>query len=310
MNNKVLRKIIVIAIALIAIYMPKCFATSASISASETSAKPGDTVEMYIDLTTPSIGYDLQISTDNSGLISASQVVNKIGSGNTSRIYLVQLASSSDRITHPSGTRIATIKYTIAETAAPGSKITLKVAGNVAGASSSDKNTMNESITISIVAPQSTDEKTEEELPKTEGGNEGTEEEIPKEEQPKEEVKVPEEDGKADGTGQENPPKEAGKVSEESKEEAAGKENTPEESEKEENVGQENQPKEEEKVEEVAQEKLEQPNVTKKEEKDDTTAKVILPAAGVKGIAIIAVTALIIVLFNSFKKYYKNRDIK
>lgn len=273
MNNKILKKIILITIALIAIYMPKCFAAGASISASTTSAKPGDTVEMYIDLTTPSIGYDLQISTDNSGLISASQVVNKIGSGNTSRIYLVQLASSSDRITHPSGTRIATIKYTISETATHGSKITLNVAGNVAGESSSDKNTMNESITINIVAPQLTDEKTEEELPKTEGGNEGTEEEIPKEE-----VKVPEEDGKEDGTGQENPPKEAGKVSEESKEEAAGKENTPEESEK--------------------------------EEKDDTTAKVILPAAGVKGIAIIAVTALIIVLLNSFKKYYKNRDIK
>lgn len=264
MSNKLLKKIILITIALIALYMPKCFAAGASIGTSTTSAKPGDTVELYIDLLTASIGYDLQISADNTGLISSSELVNKIGSGDISRIYLVQLASSSDRITHPSGTRIATIKYTIAETATPGSKITLNVAGNVAGQTSSDKNVMNENITINIVADLSTDEKTEEE----------------------------------------NPPQE------EEKEEESGQENVPEDTGKGEGTVQENQPQEEDDDEEIGKENSTQENVPQEDEYDDTTAKVILPAAGVKEIAVITIIVLIIIVYSSFNKYNQNKDIK
>ena len=199
MNNKLLKTIILTIIVLVSLYVPRCYAAGASISASTISAKPGDTVELYIDLSTASIGYDLQISTSNDDLISSSEVVSKIGSGDTSRIYLVQLASSADRTTYQAGTRIATIKYTIAETATVGSTLTLNVAGEVAGETSSDKNSMNESVTINIV----------------DSSNEGQE---PEQEQPGQEnppqENLPQEDPSQDITAQGNQNQEVAKVSE------------------------------------------------------------------------------------------------
>ena len=180
MNNKLLKTIILTIIVLVSLYVPRCYAAGASVGASTTSAKPGDTVELYIDLSTASIGYDLQISTSNDDLISSSEVVSKIGSGDTSRIYLVQLAGSDDRTTYPAGTRIATIKYTIAETATVGSTLTLNVTGDVAGETSSDKNEMNESVTINIVDSSNEGEEPEQEQP---GQENPPQENLPQEEQ-------------------------------------------------------------------------------------------------------------------------------
>lgn len=194
MSNKLLKSIILTIIVLVSLYVPKCYAAGASISASTISAKPGDTVELYIDLSTASIGYDLQISTSNDDLISSSEVVSKIGSGDTSRIYLVQLAGSDDRTTYPAGTKIATIKYTIAETATVGSTLTLNVTGDVAGETSSDKNEMNESVTINIV----------------DSSNEGQE---PEQEQHGQE-NLPQEEQSQDATLQEDQNQEITKVSE------------------------------------------------------------------------------------------------
>lgn len=180
MSNKLLKSIILTIIVLVSLYVPKCYAAGASVGVSTTSAKPGDTVELYIDLSTASIGYDLQISTSNDDLISPSEVVSKIGSGDTSRIYLVQLAGSDDRTTYPAGTRIATIKYTIAETATVGSTLTLNVTGDVAGETSSDKNEMNESVTINIVDSSNEGEEPEQEQP---GQENPPQENLPQEEQ-------------------------------------------------------------------------------------------------------------------------------
>lgn len=205
MSNKLLKSIILTIIVLVSLYVPKCYAVGASISASTISAKPGDTVELYIDLSTASIGYDLQISTSNDDLISSSEVVSKIGSGDTSRIYLVQLAGSDDRTTYPTGTRIATIKYTIAETATVGSTITFNVAGDVAGETSSDKNEMNESVTINIVDSSSTDEG-QTQVPDEES-------EQPEQENPPQE-NLPQDEQSQDVTSQGDQNQEVAKVSE------------------------------------------------------------------------------------------------
>ena len=50
-------------------------------------------------------------------------------------------------------TNVCKIKYKISANATEGNKITFNVAGNVAGETSSDKNSMNESATISIINP-------------------------------------------------------------------------------------------------------------------------------------------------------------
>lgn len=205
MSNKLLKSIILTIIVLVSLYVPKCYAVGASISASTISAKPGDTVELYIDLSTASIGYDLQISTSNDDLISSSEVVSKIGSGDTSRIYLVQLAGSDDRTTYPTGTRIATIKYTIAETATVGSTLTLNVTGDVAGETSSDKNEMNESVTINIVDSSSTDEG-QTQVPDEES-------EQPEQENPPQE-NLPQDEQSQDVTSQGDQNQEVAKVSE------------------------------------------------------------------------------------------------
>ena len=205
MSNKLLKSVILTIIVLVSLYVPKCYAVGASISVSTISAKPGDTVELYIDLSTASIGYDLQISTSDDDLISSSEVVSKIGSGDASRIYLVQLAGSDDRITYPAGTRIATIKYTIAETATVGSALTLNVAGEVAGETSSDKNEMNESVTINIVDSSSTDEG-QTQVPDEES-------EQPEQENPPQE-NLPQDEQSQDVTSQGDQNQEVAKVSE------------------------------------------------------------------------------------------------
>lgn len=209
MNNKLLKTIILTIIVLVSLYVPRCYAAGASVGASTTSAKPGDTVELYIDLSTASIGYDLQISTSDDDLISSSEVVSKIGSGDTSRIYLVQLAGSDDRTTYPVGTRIATIKYTIAETATVGSTLTLNVAGEVAGETSSDKNSMNESVTINIVDSSNEGQEPEQEQP----GQEQPGQEQPEQENPPQE-NLPQDEQSQDVTSQGDQNQEVAKVSE------------------------------------------------------------------------------------------------
>lgn len=285
MSSKLLKRIILITIALIVLYIPHCFAAGANVSTSASTAKPGDTIELYIDLTTSSIGYDIQITTDNENLISASEVIDKIGSGDSSRIYLVQLAGAADRITYPSGTRIAKIKYTISENATEGDKITFNVAGSVAGETSSDKNSMNESATISIINPPNTDDGSKEENPPQE--ETPPQEEIP----PQEETTTPPQE--------EVPPQE--ETTTPPQEEVPPQEETP---------PQEVPPQEEKPVEQPEEQEPVQEGTQKQEEIDDTVAKVEIPKAGLKSFTIFLGTIVLVVMYISFKKYSKNKDIK
>lgn len=152
MNRKVIKIIILAIIMLLTVYLPNSFASGATISTSTASVKPGETVELYIDLSTASIGYDINISVNDSSLIESSEVVSKIGEGNSSRIYLVQLAAASERTVYPVGTRIAKIKYKIASNAPADSQITFTVTGEVAGETSQDRNTINETASVTVVS--------------------------------------------------------------------------------------------------------------------------------------------------------------
>ena len=61
MKNKFL-KLIVLTFLLILLYIPSSYAAGATVKASKTEIKPGDTVELYVDLSTTSIGYDIKFS--------------------------------------------------------------------------------------------------------------------------------------------------------------------------------------------------------------------------------------------------------
>lgn len=147
MKNKIL-SIVTIVLVTIMLGATNIYAEGANVSLSSNTVKAGETVELYINLSTESVGYDIKVNT-NSSLIESAELVNKIGEGNTSRIYLVQL--SAQRTIYSSGTRIATIKYKVSNNAKEGDKITINVSGDIAGKNSSEKNTMNESLTLSVV---------------------------------------------------------------------------------------------------------------------------------------------------------------
>ena len=123
---------------------------AATVSLNKTSAKAGEEVELYIDLGIESIAYDLKIELSDSSLIKSSELAEKIGTGSTSRIYLVQVVPESERTVHPVGTRIAKIKYVLSDDIKEEKSLTITVSGDVAGTSSSDKNTISKAVTVSI----------------------------------------------------------------------------------------------------------------------------------------------------------------
>lgn len=150
MKKIVLKVVVLFVIALFA-NLSNVYADGATVSLEKNSVKPGETVELYIELSTESIGYDIRITPTSSNLISSTELVNRIGEGNTARIYLVQLASNSQKTVYQPGTRIATLRYKISDSAKAGDKIKIDIAGDVAGKNSTEKNTMSESVTVNIV---------------------------------------------------------------------------------------------------------------------------------------------------------------
>ena len=154
MKNKIVIKILLLVFAIL-IYIPSVYAAGATVSTSTTSAKPGDTIEVYVDLSVGSIGYDLNVTLNNDNLISSSErtkAISEMDANKTNKISLIQVVSSENRIIYPVGTRIATIKYKIADDAKAGSSLVVNVKGDVAGTNSSERNTMDESVTIKIVS--------------------------------------------------------------------------------------------------------------------------------------------------------------
>lgn len=149
MKNKILKIVLVLMLTL-GVNLTSIYAQGATIDTAKNVVKPGETVELDITLSTDSIGYDVKIEAANDGLIEKAELVSKIGQGNTSRVYLVQLAPETERTVYEVGTKIAKIKYTISENAKDGDKITIKVTGDVAGKNSTEKNTLNESLVLTV----------------------------------------------------------------------------------------------------------------------------------------------------------------
>ena len=151
MKKRTIAKIFVIMLITFLINITTIYANGATVNLSNTTVNAGDTVELNILLSTESTAYDIMIEPlTNSNLIENSEIVSKIGEGTSSRIYLVQLASQSDRKVYASGTQIAKIKYKISNNAKTGDKITISIKGDIAGKTSTEKNTMDETVTITV----------------------------------------------------------------------------------------------------------------------------------------------------------------
>lgn len=146
----------IVTILLIMIYMLLvnfncCYAVNNTLSTSKTSVSAGETFEVYISLPTDSIGYDLKVLEDNKDLIKSSEITENIGTKKDSRLYLIQMVGSADRIVHKVGTKVAIIKYTIADEVSDDTKLTINISGEVAGQTSSERNSVNESVTINVI---------------------------------------------------------------------------------------------------------------------------------------------------------------
>lgn len=150
MNRKI-SKILLLSIIGFMLFLPRVYADSpASVTLNKTEVKPGDTVEMYIDLKTESSAYDLKIDIDDKTLIKESEMETNTGNGNLDRIYLVQVLPADQRILYPVDTRIATYTYTVADDITENKEIKISVKGDIAGATSSDKNSLDTSVTINV----------------------------------------------------------------------------------------------------------------------------------------------------------------
>lgn len=187
MKNKI-TLIFLFIIITIAIFIQKCYANGVFVKGNKTEVNPGETVELYINLPIKSIGYDIKISIDNSEIIENSELISTIGKGNLSRIYLVQIGAESERKIYEVGTRIATIKYKVLDSTKEGEKLTINVSGNIAGKSSSERNSIQDSFTYIVKKSNSKVEKDDENKQEEDSG----------------EMKQPEEDEKTNGESDDN----------------------------------------------------------------------------------------------------------
>ena len=77
-------------------------------------------------------------------------MVSDVGQGTVDRIYLIQVLPEAQRKVYQPGTRLAILKYTLADNITENKTLTVTVSGDIAGKSSSEKNTFNESISINV----------------------------------------------------------------------------------------------------------------------------------------------------------------
>ena len=148
MKRKLL-ELIILTLLVVLLYIPSVYATGASVSLNKNQAKPGETVELYFDLTTTAVEYDVVINANDKSLYSSAQLVSDISKGNAESFALYQDGNASKK-QYSSGTRIATIKYTISNKAKAGSKLELTIEGDVLDARGL-RSKFDEKLTIDIV---------------------------------------------------------------------------------------------------------------------------------------------------------------
>jgi len=128
----------------------KCYASTLNISSNKTKVNSGDTVEVYINLGIESIAYDLKISANDETLVKSKELTSNIGKGDINRLYLIQPVSSENRIIYNPNTRLAVLKYKLADNIAENKVLEISITGDVAGKSSSEKNSVNEKLSVKI----------------------------------------------------------------------------------------------------------------------------------------------------------------
>ena len=155
-----MKKIVVSIIALILIIsminVPISKAdVGATVGSDKTTVKPGETFDVFVTLSSESIGYDITYSTtEGASAISKQEVISTIANNSVSgnnRIYLVQPTGEANRVVHNSGTKIACIRYTVASTATAGTKITINANGDIVG-KLSEQNSVSGSKTVTVDA--------------------------------------------------------------------------------------------------------------------------------------------------------------
>ena len=167
---------------------PNCYAATASLTSNKKEAKAGETVEVYVDLGIKSIGYDLNISENDSSLFKEKSMNSDVGEGDNSRIYLIQVASKEKRVVYDPETRIAVFKYTIADNIKEKKNLEIQVSGDIAGLDSSEQNRFEDKISIAV-SPKEASTPEKETPEKTPEKKEDVKKEAPTPETPAPEVK-------------------------------------------------------------------------------------------------------------------------
>jgi len=191
---KKITNILLLLIAFVLIGGSSVQATGGKISTNKSKVKPGETFELYVELSENSTAYEFNIS-ENTSEVATKTIKNKIGEGDANTIYLLQLSENQKE--YSAGTKVATLEYKVSDNAKDGDVIEITVKGKIAGITSEEKYEMEEKVKVTIEEQEEVfePEKEEpEEEPEIEEPEEEKKEETTKEEDNEKENKPSKED--------------------------------------------------------------------------------------------------------------------
>ena len=137
----------------------KLLGDKGSIESNKTTVSPGETFDVYVTLTTTSVGWDVQFTNQSEELISNSVTIPTIEEndesvvGNKHKIYLIQIGVLSQWIDYEADTVIAKRQYTVSETAPIGSEITIDVMADIVLKTLDNFDVEEKSIQLEVVEP-------------------------------------------------------------------------------------------------------------------------------------------------------------
>ena len=177
--KKRLIKIIILSFVILIQYVSTCFASVGAKAKTDTlEVEQGATFDVYVTLDVQSEAYDIKFNLNEADLVSKSEVIKTIEGNKLSgenRIYLLQIDSAENRIKYPVGTKIACMRYTVAENASIGKTIEINVTGDIVGDNNSE-NSINEIVKVKVIEKSS---EKDEEKKKNETDNTLSNEKLP-----------------------------------------------------------------------------------------------------------------------------------
>jgi len=152
-------------------------ATGGKISTNKSKVKPGETFELYVELSENSTAYEFNIS-ENTSEVATKTIKNKIGEGDANTIYLLQLSENQKE--YSAGTKVATLEYKVSDNAKDGDVIEITVKGKIAGITSEEKYEMEEKVKVTIEEQEEVFEPEKEDKPSKEDKTEVNKDSLPK----------------------------------------------------------------------------------------------------------------------------------